>query len=108
VKEAAFFILFPLLGNCAALEPDALSAFRQPGVPEALYAKVEHGVPLTLPDVVALSRAQVSHGAIVDYLYSFGRHFHLAAADVQELRYDGVSPDLIDYMMSPPAHPSWY
>ena len=74
-------------------------------MPGALYAKVEHGVPLTLPDVVTLSRADVSKGAIIDYLYSFGRHFRLTAADVWELRREGVSTDLIDYMTSPSAHP---
>jgi hypothetical protein len=106
MKVAAFLILFPLLGDCAALAPDALSLFRKPGVPDALFAKVESGIPLSLPDVVILSRADVSKGAIVDYLYSFGRHFHLTAADVWQLRRQGVSPDLIDYMSSPASHPS--
>jgi hypothetical protein len=75
-------------------------------VPGALFAKVEHGVPLTLADVVILSRAEVSRGALVDYFYSFGRHFRLSEGDVRELRREGVSPDLIDYMTSPGAHPS--
>jgi hypothetical protein len=94
VKAVAFLILMPLLGNCAALAPDALSAFRKPGV------------PLGLQDVVTLSDADVSKGAIVDYLYSFGRHFNLSPADIAQLHRDGVSPDLIDYMSSPSAHPS--
>jgi hypothetical protein len=107
VKTAAFLILLPLAAQCAALAPDALSAFQRPGVPAALYEKVESGVPLALPDVVALSRADVSHGAIIDYLYSFGEHFRLTGADVSQLREEGVSPDLIDYMKSPSAHPGW-
>jgi hypothetical protein len=94
------------VGRCAALAPDALAAFQQPGVPVGLCAKVEHGVPLTLSDVVILSRADVSKGAIVDYLYSFGRHFNLTAVDVRELRRENVTWDLIDYMKSPAAHPS--
>jgi len=106
MRAAAFLILFPLLGRSAALSPDALSAFRQPGVPSALYAKVEHGIPLMLPDVATLSRNGVLGGAIIDYLYSFGNHFHLTAAEVRELRHEGVRTDLIDYMTSPPAHPS--
>ncbi len=106
MKAVAFLILMPLLGNCAALAPDALSAFRKPGVPPALFAKVEGGVPLGLQDVVTLSDADVSKGAIVDYLYSFGRHFNLSPADIAQLHRDGVSPDLIDYMSSPSAHPS--
>lgn len=95
-----------MLGRCAALDSDALPAFRQPGVPDGLYDKVEHGVPLTLADVVTLSRADVSRGAIVDYLYSFGEHFHISAGDVSQLREEGVGADLIDYMTSPSAHPS--
>jgi len=106
MRIAVFLILLPLYARSAALAPDALSAFQRPGVPWALFAKVEHGIPLALPDVVVLSRAEVSRGAIVDYLYSFGQHFNLTAADVSQLRRDGVSTDLIDYMRSPPAHPS--
>lgn len=106
MKTAVLFFLFPLLGNCAALPPDALSAFRQPGVPTPLYAKVVHGDPLNLVNLITLSRAEVSRGAIIDYLYSFGRHFNLTAADISELRREGVGADLIDYMTSPSAHPS--
>jgi hypothetical protein len=95
-----------MLGRCAALAPDALSAFQQPGLPSGLYAKIEHGIPISLPDVVTLSRAEVSRGAIVDYLYSFGGHFHLSAEDVRQLRQQGVGADLIDYMTSPSSHPS--
>jgi hypothetical protein len=73
VRAAVFLILPPLLGRGAALAPDALPPFRQRAVPDALYAKVEHGIPLTLPDVVTLSRGEVSRGAIIDYLYSFQR-----------------------------------
>ena len=102
---AAILIFFPLLVKGAALGPDALSAFQKPGVPEGLYEKVEHGIPLALPDVVALSRAQVSGAAIIDYLYSFGRHFNLSPSDVWSLREQGVSPDLLDYMTSAAAHP---
>lgn len=105
MRAAALLILFPLLGRCAALAPDALAAFGQPGVPVALHAKVEHGVPLTLADVVTLSRAGVQESALVDYLYSFGGYFHLTGADVWRLRNAGVSADLIDYMTGPDAHP---
>ncbi len=105
MKAAVFLILFPVLGRCAALDADALSAFRQPDVPAALYSKVEQGIPLTLPDVVTLSRAAVSRGAIVDYLYSFGEHFRLTADDVSQLREEGVGADLIDYMTGPTARP---
>jgi len=105
VRAAAFLILFPLLASGAALAPDALSAFQQPGVPLAVYAKVEREVPLVLPDVVTLSRAGVSKGAIIDYLYSFGEHFRLTAADVRQLRQQEVGADLIEYMTSPSAHP---
>jgi len=97
-----------MLGKCAALPLDALPAFRHPGVPGALYAKVEHGVPLTLRDVAILSRADVSKGAIIDYLYSYGKHFRLTAADVRELQREGVGSDLIDYMTSPSSHPHWF
>jgi hypothetical protein len=104
----AALLSLPTLAQSAALAPDALALFDKPGVPEALHAKVEHGVPLTLPDVITLAHAEVSRGAIIDYLYSFGRHFRLTTADILELRRQGVSPDLIDYMTSPASHPGWF
>jgi hypothetical protein len=106
VKLAGLLILLPLAAHCAALDSDALSAFQTPAVPPPLYAKVEHGDPLTLLDVVALARAQVSRGSIVAYLNSFGGHFKPTPADVWNLRRQGVSADLIDYITSPPARAS--
>jgi hypothetical protein len=92
--------------RCAALDADALSAFQIPGVPPKVYAKVEHGDPLALPDVVTLERAQVSRGSIIAYLYTFGGHVSLTPAEVWNLRRQGVSADLIDYITSPPARAS--
>jgi len=97
-----------LLAGCAGLGPDAMSAFRRPGVPDALCAKVQHGQPLTLSDVITLSRAGVSDGAIIDYLYTFGAHFSLSSADADKLRHDGVSVNLVDYMTGPTSHPSHF
>jgi hypothetical protein len=105
VRLPLLILLLPVIGRCAALAPDALSVFQKPGVPPALYAKIEHGVPLTLDDVVTLSRADVSRGAMIDYLYSFGRHFRITSAEAAELRRQGVSPDIIDYILSPSSHP---
>ena len=99
----ALLILLPVAARCAALDSDALLYFQTPGVPPQLFAKVEHGDPLSLPDVVTLARAQVSRGSIVAYLYSFGGHFNLTSVDVWNLRRQGVSADLIDYMTSTPA-----
>jgi hypothetical protein len=92
--------------KCAALDSYALAPFQIPGVPAPLYAKVEHGDPLTLPDVVTLARSEVSRGAIVAYLYSFGGHFDLSPTDVWNLRRQGVSADLIDYMTGSAARAS--
>jgi hypothetical protein len=92
-----------LCARSAALDSYALAPFQAPGVPPQLFAKVEHGDPLTLPDVLTLARAQVCRGSIVAYLYSFGGHFILRPEDIPNLRREGVSADLIDYMTSPPA-----
>jgi len=106
VKAAGFILVFPLVARCAALDRDALAPFQRPGVPGALYAKVERGGPLTLADVVTLSRAGVSRASIVEYLYSFGHVFRLTPQEVLQLRQDGVSADLLDYMTSPAAQAS--
>lgn len=92
------------MARCAALDRDGLAPFQRPGVPGALYAKVEHGAPLTLADVVTLSRAGVSRASIVEYLYSFGHAFRLTPQEVWQLRQEGVSADLLDYMTDPVAH----
>ena len=100
------FLFIPLCAKCAALDSYALAPFQVPGVPPELFAKVEHGDPLTLPDVLALARAQVCRGSIVAYLYSFGGHFNPSPEDISNLRREGISADLIDYMTSPQARAS--
>jgi hypothetical protein len=104
VKAAVFILVFPLMARCAALDRYAMAPFQTPGVPGALYARVEHGAPLTLADVVTLSRVGVSRASIVDYLYSFGHAFRLTPQQVWQLRHAGVSADLLDYMTDPAAH----
>jgi len=61
--------------------------------------------PAALDDVVTLSNAGVSNAAIIEFLYSFGRHFRLTLADAWALKRKGVSPDVIDYLTSPASHP---
>jgi len=108
MRLALFLILLPVAAHCAALSPEAMAAFQQPGVSPALYAKISHGAPLTLADVVTLSNANVSGGSIIEYLYSFGQHFRLTPEQVSELRVEQVRPDLIAYMTSLSAHPAFY
>lgn len=86
------------------MDRDELVNFQQPGVPPRLFSKVSHGIPLTIEDVETLSQAGVHSGSIINYLYTFGRHFHLTAAQVEELHANGASADLIAYMTSPDAH----
>jgi hypothetical protein len=101
----ASLVLIATLTHGAALESESLAQFRMPRVPVETYQKVAHGGPLKLNDVVILSRAGVSHAEIISYLYTYGERFRLSPAQVADLRQQGVTSDILDYLISPPAQP---
>ncbi|MCE0483947.1 MAG: hypothetical protein LV479_06885 [Methylacidiphilales bacterium] len=76
------------------------------GVSPAIYDKMTHGDPLSINDVIALSRARVSDGIIVRYIRDQGTVYFLNPQDFDQLQKDGVSPSVIDFMART-GRPTW-
>jgi hypothetical protein len=57
-----------------------------------------HGDPLSLNDIMTLSRAHVSDSVIVRYIRDQGTVYALNGQDFDALHQAGVSPSVIDYM----------
>lgn len=70
----------------------------QSGVSSAVYEKMVRGAPLSLDDVIALTRAGVRDSVIKRYIDYHDTIYHLTRADADRLRHGGVSFDLITFM----------
>ena len=68
------------------------------GVSPAIYDKMEHGDPLSINDIIALSRAHVSDSVIVRYIRDQGTVYSLSPQDMDGLTHAGVSPSVVDFM----------
>jgi len=69
------------------------------GVSPAIYDKMVHGDPLSINDIVVLSKAHVNDGIIVRYIRDHSSVYYLGSSDVGYLHSEGVSPSVIDYML---------
>jgi hypothetical protein len=68
------------------------------GVSPAIYDKMVHDDPLSVGDIIALSRARVSDGVIVRYIRDHDTVYYLNAQDYSRLHDGGVSNSVIDFM----------
>ncbi len=86
------------------------------GVSPAIYDKMVHGDPLSINDIIAISKARVNDGVIIRYIRDHGAVYFLDSSDVQHLRNEGVSQSVVDYMLQtsrnygdyPYPGPYWY
>ena len=84
------------------------ASVQRAGVSPAIYDKMVHGDPLSVGDIIAISRARVSDGVIIRYIRDQGTVYVLNGRDFDRLRSGGVSPSVIDYMAHtgyPPPYP---
>jgi len=95
-------LIIPLLLTACGLSDQQkadYSRVQSSGVSTAVYDKMVHGDALSLWDIKALSRAQVSDAIIIRYLRDQGTAYYLSADDVTGLRKAGVSQSIVDYML---------
>jgi len=95
-------LLVPLFFTACGLSDQQkadYSRVQSSGVSTAVYDKMVHGDALSLWDIKALSRAQVSDAIIIRYLRDQGTAYYLSADDVTGLRKAGVSQSIVDYML---------
>ena len=104
-------VLLPLLLAACGLTDQQKADYAQvqrSGVNSAVYDKMVHGDDLSLFDIKALTRADVSDAVILRYLRNQHTVYYLSAEDVGGLRKAGVSQSIVDYMlqtqsMNPPG-----
>jgi uncharacterized membrane protein YgcG len=98
-----FFLLLAsvlLLAGCETVSHRDRTVLQAHGVSANLYDKMLYGDPLSLADVIELSRRGVPPGLIVHYMDETGAVYRLRKADVNRLRAAGVSDEVISWMLS--------
>src|SRR5438128_9405252 len=88
-----------LLCGCADLSRYDRSVLEQHRVSPALYEKMTHRDPLTLEDIVELSKRGLPASFIVHYLHSTSQVYQLTTDDVLQLKRAGVANEVIDYLL---------
>lgn len=59
--------------------------------------------PLTIDDIVSMSRARISDDLIISQIRNSRTIYHLRTADIVDLKRTGVSERVIDFMINTPA-----
>jgi hypothetical protein len=91
-----------LFSGCTTLSRYDRTALENHNVAAGLYANMQHGEPLSLPDIVELSRRGLSSRFIIRYLHSTYEVYQLTTDDVLYLKRAGVSKEVIDYLLATP------
>lgn len=89
-----------LLAGCGLSDQQKAdyASVQRAGVSSAIYDKMVHGDPLSIGDIISLSRAGVSDGVITRYIRDQGTVYVLSSGDFDRLHHGGVSPSVIDFM----------
>lgn len=74
------------------------SVLREHGVSGPLYDKMRVQERLTVPDIVELETKRVPDSFVIHYLASTEAAYSLSNRDIQELRRQGVSPAVAQYL----------
>ena len=88
--------------SCATLPHRDRSLLLSHGVGASLYEKMLHEEPITLPEIVDLSRHRLPAPFVIDYLASTYYVYNLNSDDVLQLKRAGVAREVIDYLLSTP------
>jgi len=97
------FLIPILLAGCETVNQQDRTVLREHGVSPDLCDKMAYGDPLSLADVIELSRRAVPAALIIHYMDKTDTAYRLRKADVHRLRAAGVSEDVISYMLSTSA-----
>jgi len=101
-------LLIPiLLAGCASLGRQDRQVLVEHGVPQPLIEKMVSGDPLYLRDIIVLSQCSVPSDLIIHYIDVTDTAYRLGKSDINRLRSAGVSDDVISYMLSTSAPPTY-
>ena len=94
--------LAALLAGCASLSEKDRLTLRDHRVPAPLYEKMARREALTLAEIADLSARKVSPAFIVRYVDESLAEYLLTTEEILQLRRDGVSNEVIDFLISTP------
>ncbi len=89
-----------LMAGCDTLTHQDRAILREHGVSADVYDQMLYGDPLSLDDVIALSKRSVPAGLIIHYMDETEIAYRLRKADVTRLREAGVNEEVISHMLS--------
>jgi len=92
-----------VLSGCATLDQNDRMALARHNASPALTARMAHGEPLAVPDIIELSKKGLPSLFIIRYLRSTETAYPLTVDDVSQLKNAGVSSDVINYLLSTPS-----
>jgi hypothetical protein len=98
IGAGAGALLGALIGHSADQQQEARLRAQNPDV----YQRAQAGAPLSIADVKALAKAQVSDDTIIAQIVNSHTIYHLNANDIIDLRDAGVSQKVLDFMISTP------
>ena len=93
-------VALALFTGCTTLHEGDRYLLQDHHVSPALYDRMLHGEPLSLPDIVELSQKQVPPPFIVHYVWKTYAVYHLSGSDISYLHKAGVSQQVIDYLLA--------
>lgn len=91
------------LVGCASLSQNDRVALQRHHVSPPVYDKMLHGESLPIPDIVELSKSDLSSRFIIRYLNSTYAVYHLTSQQVVQLRHDGLKAEVLDYLLATPG-----
>jgi len=92
-----------LLGGLIGHSADQQQEMRLRQQSAVTYQRAVAGNPLSLADVKAMARAQVSDDTIIAQIVNSHTVYHLLATDIIDLHQAGVSQKVIDFMVNTPG-----
>lgn len=91
-----------VLTGCASLSEADRTILTQHRVSPTLIASMSRGRSLSLADIIELSEHRLPPSFILRYIRSTYAVYRLSSSDVITLRRAGVSPVVIDYLLTTP------
>ena len=99
----ALLTLTVALAGCTTLNHRDRNFLESSGVTRPVYDKMMHHEPLTLDDIITLTRKGIPGAFIVHYLRPTYFVYKLSANDAARLRQAGVAEGVIRYLATTPA-----
>ncbi|GAB4173457.1 MAG: hypothetical protein Fur0032_13050 [Terrimicrobiaceae bacterium] len=89
-----------LMAGCASnqISPQVSSTLASAGVGPSTTVKMQNGQPLDYDDIVELVRKNVPTHVILGYLQSTGKVYNFGPTQLQALKDQGASSELVNYL----------